>query len=116
MTPAEYLALGALCASTLTSIVSVVIVASIVRWSSRASARKEELLYAKLADLLDRNMHLTDGGAFASRREPGGGRSILDDDSPTGRYFMDGIVIDPENGVPDFAYELHAQPTADELT
>lgn len=115
MTPAEYLALGAICVSALTSITSILIVASIVRWSSRASARKEELLYQKLADLLDRNMHLTDGGAFASRREPGGTRSILDDDQPTGRYFTDGILLDPENGVPDFAYNLHDQPDPEDL-
>ena len=112
MSPADYMAF----ASLGVALACVATTGAVVRWVLRASARKEELLYAKIADLLDRNMHLTDGGAFKARQGAGDGRSILDDDTPTGRHFTQGILLDPENGVPDFAYSLHEQPTADDLT
>lgn len=111
MTPADYMAF----ASLGVALACVVTTGAIVRWVMRAGARKEELLYGKIADLLDRNMHLTDGGAFAGVRSLERERGIVDDGEPTGWFSSRGIILDPENGVPDMAYALHEQPSADDL-
>lgn len=108
--------LGAVALLCLLVAVAAIVYAHLtVRGERRAGERKEQLLYSYVRDLLDRNMHLTDGGAFGvglgATRRPVRDDEPLDEDST---FREMGILTDPEQYGDVYAVE-HAQPTVDEL-
>ncbi len=104
----------------------------IVKGFQRQTHRNEQVLFSKLEDLLDRNMHLTDGGAFGARVGAPGRRRLVDDDEQLRGISLeewvggrDGILRDPENFGGDLAsisdvFAMvdagHDQPTVHDLT
>lgn len=94
----------ALIASSAVAIGLTVVVVSLLLMlrSERARHDREQAwLRRQNEDLLDRNMHLTDGGAFGAGKSY---RPTVRDDEPLDPFA--GIIRDPENGVPDYDFDL----------
>lgn len=104
--------------------VSAVVYAHIaLNGERREYARKEQLWHERFRDLLDRNMHLTDGGAWGVG--VGATRRPVRDSEPLevgmADYYgaHDGVLADPEGFGGDLHAlydEAHRQPTLDEVT
>lgn len=70
----------------------------LIRSERRRHERERAQLWRQFEVMTDRNMHLTDGGAYSAAKEL---RPSLDNDAELVNMLTLGVRRDPENGVPD---------------